>query len=211
MQTTHRLHRPSWRDPRLLVGILVVAVSVLGVFALLTAQDRTVSVYAADRQLSAGETLSSEDLRPVSVSLPGSVDQYLSVEEGVPEGLQLTRVVGEGELLPVAAAAESDPQGRQAVTVQAEHDLARAVEPGRLVDVWVTASSAVGEEPVDATQLVHAAEVADVRESSSAFAAQQAVTVELLVSPEELEELLSATGGGAAVSVLPTADEGAAP
>lgn len=201
-----RLRRPSWRDPRLIFGVLIMVLSVAGVILLLAAQDRTVAVYAADRPLSTGDQLTAEDLRSVSVHLSGAAEQYLSADEEVPEGLQLTRRVGQGELVPAAALADADPAGRQAVTVQAQHDLARAVQPGRMVDVWASAGSAVGEEAAEAAQLVTAAEVTDVREASSAFGAQNAVTVELLVSAEELAELLTAVGEGSAVSVLPAAD-----
>lgn len=206
-----RLRRPSWRDPRLILGVLIVLVSVAGVMALLTAQDRTVAVYAADRPLSTGDQLTAEDVHPIDVHIPGSAEQYLAADEDIPDGLQLTRRVGEGELLPAAALAEADPTGRQAVTVQPQHDLARAVEPGRSVDVWAAAGAGAGagvgagQEPQDAVQLVAAAEVTDVREASSAFGAQHAVTVELLVSADEVTELLTALGEGASVSVLPTA------
>lgn len=210
-KTAQRLRRPTWRDPRLLVGVVIVVLSVVGVFALLAAQDRTVAVYAADRSLSTGDHLVSEDLRTVYVHLPESADQYVSAEEGLPEGLQLTRLVGEGEILPAAALTEVISDGLQAITVRAEHDLARAVQPGRMVDVWAAAGSAIGEEAADADQLVTAAEVTDIRESSSTFAAQDAVTVELLVSSEELEDLLTALGEDAAISVLPSAVEEGGP
>lgn len=187
-----------------------MVLSVAGVLLLLLAQDRTVAVYAAGRPLSTGDQLTAEDLRSVKVHLPGAAEHYLTADEAVPEGMQLTRRVGLGELLPAAALADADPAGRQAVTVQAQHDLARAVQPGRLVDVWAAAGPTVGEEAAEAAQLVTAAEVTDVRESSSAFGAQNAVTVELLVSADELAELLTAMGEGSSVSVLPVADPAAA-
>lgn len=210
-QTAQRLRRPSWRDPRLLLGVLIVLLSVGGVVLLLAAQDRTVSVYAADRQLSTGDQLAEEDLRVVDVRLPGAGEQYLAADAQLPEELQLTRMVGAGELLPAGALAEADPHGRRAVTVTAQHDLARAVQPGRLVEVWAATNSSMTEEEPEAQRLVVAAEVTDVRESQSTFATAEAVTVELLVPDEELSELLTAIGEGATVSVLPTAADAGNP
>lgn len=206
-QPAQRLRRPTWRDPRLLLGVTIVVLSVLGVLALLAAQDRTVPVYAADRPLSTGDHLEREDLRTVQVHIPEAADRYVSAEEGLPEGLQLTRMVGQGEILPAAALTEVTPDGLQAVTVQAEHDLARAVQPGRLVDVWAAAGPALSEGASDAVQLITAAEVTDIRESSSTFGTDDSVSVELLVLSEEVTELLTAQGEGAAISVLPSAED----
>ena len=204
-QPAQRLRRPTWRDPRLLLGVLIVVLSVAGVLALLAAQDRTVPVYAADRPLSTGDHLELEDLRTVHVHIPEAADRYVAAAEGLPEGMQLTRMVGQGEILPAAALTEATVDGLQAVTVQAEHDLARAVQPGRLVDVWAAEGSGYSDEAADAVQLVSAGEVTDIRQSSSTFSAQDSVTVELLVSSEELTELLTALGEGAIISVLPSA------
>jgi len=210
-RSAQRLRRPTWRDPRLILGVLIVVLSVAGVLGLLTAQDRTVPVYAADRQLSTGDHLQPEDLRTVHVYIPEAAERYVSAEDDLPEGLQLTRMVGQGEMLPADAVTDVTSTGLQAVTVQAEHDLARAVQPGRLVDVWAASGPTASDEAPDATQLVAAAEVTDVRESSSTFAAAESVTVELLVASEELSELLTAQGEGAVISVLPSAAQAGAP
>ncbi len=202
-----RLRRPSWRDPRLLVGLLIVLLSAAGVMGLLVSQDRTVAVYAAERPLSTGDQLSTEDLRTVRVRIPDAAQHYLSGEQEVPEGMRLTRRVEAGELLPASALAEEDPSGRQAVTVQVDHDLARAVQPGRLVDVWAVTPAASAEQEPDVALLAAGAEVTDIRESSSAFGTSGWVTVEMLVTAEELTDLLAATGSGAVVSVVPAGED----
>ncbi|WP_150460752.1 SAF domain-containing protein [Nesterenkonia ebinurensis] len=201
--TAARLRRPSWRDPRLLAGALLILASVVGTVLLVTAQDRTAPVYAADRGLSTGTSLSQEDLRIVHVRLDESAAAYLSAEAELPENAHLIRAVGEGELLPAAALAERDPHQRQPVTVEIQHELARAVEPGRLVDVWAAGGFSGPEAQGEVTLLAASAEVADIREPNSGFGASGALTVELLVDPEELTGLLTALGGGDSITVLP--------
>ncbi|WP_022871871.1 SAF domain-containing protein [Nesterenkonia alba] len=200
-----RLRRPSWRDPRLLAGVLLVLVSVTGTVALVASQDQTTPVYTAARSLTPGEQITPEDLTVTQVRIDDAVDTYLSPESSLPERAQVVTRIEEGELLPVRAVAEADPAGRQAITVEIHHELARAVSPGSAVDVW--AAHAPGpEEDAEVDRLVLAAEVADVRESESAFGAHSARTVELLVDPEEVSGLLSATGTGAELSVLPAGE-----
>lgn len=197
-----RLRRPSWRDPRLLGGILIVLLSTAAVVALVMSQDRTTAVYAAERQLSTGDQLSDDDVRVVHVQLDDLADHYLSAADPLPaEGL-LLRAVLEGELIPRTALGESDPEGRQPVTVNVEQELARAVQVGRRVDVWAaTAESPTDEAAVE--RLVTDAEVIDIRETASAFGSQSAVTVELLIEVPELPDLLAAEGSAAVLSVLP--------
>lgn len=199
-QPSHRLRRPSWRDPRLITGVLLILASVAGVATLVAAQNTTHAVYAADRTLSTGDQLTEEDLRVVQVNIDDAVGHYLSADSELPENTQLLRLVSKGELIPAAALGEGDPEGRQAVTVAIDHELARGVQPGREVDVW---STAPGEDAAEVDLLAAAAEVAEIREPDSGFAATSTVTVELLVDPEEITEILAASGTGSAITVLP--------
>lgn len=207
--TAERLRRPSWRDPRLILGVLIVLVSVAGVVALVSSQDRTTPVYAADGALTIGDALDAENLRVVDVRIEDLSEHYLNAEEELPAGMQLVSVVEEGELVPARAVAQSDPQGRQAVTLEVDHALARGVAPGRQVDIWA-ASAPSPAESVDAEveQLAGSAEVSDIDETTSTFGAQSAVSLELLVDPEELAELLAARSSGAVLSVVPAGAEG---
>ncbi|MDS2171206.1 hypothetical protein Q7C18_00650 [Nesterenkonia sp. CL21] len=208
-EAADRLRRPSWKDPRLIVGVLLVVVSMAGVVALVGSQDRTAPVYAADRTISVGEPVSAEDLRVVDVRLDDVSGQYLSADREPPADLQFVSVVEEGELVPARAVDAVDPLGRQAVTLEIEDTLARAVEPGRAVDLWTTTPGAIGEDAgARVDQVVAGAEVSAVTESSSTFGAQSAVTVELLVAPDDLPEVLAARSSAAALSLVPA---GAAP
>lgn len=197
-----RLRGPTWRNPRLLFGVLLVVASVVSVVVLVTAQDRTVPVYAADRALSTGTAVSTDDLRVINVQLDAVAEHYVSAEDDVPPDAQLGRPVAEGELLPVSALVAGGTEGRQAVTVDVEHSLSGSVETGRLVDVWSASGFSSTEEQGSVALIASAAEVADIWESQSAFGVSGGVTIELLVSPEELPDLLTAQSRGDSVTVL---------
>ena len=81
-----RLRRPTWRDPRLAFGVLLVAGSVaLGTWAVADA-GRTVAVYAAATTLTPGDAISPQDLVAVDVRLE-DVDLYYPVVADPPQGL----------------------------------------------------------------------------------------------------------------------------
>ena len=76
-------------DPRLLIGVLLVIASAAGVFAIVTASDRSVSVFAARETLLPGERLTSEDLVRTAVRDDDTASLYL---DEVPEdGLVVVR------------------------------------------------------------------------------------------------------------------------
>lgn len=198
-----RLKRPSWKDPRLLVGIVIVLASVAGVVALVSAQDRTTPVYAAAHTLSVGESVDEEDLRVVNVQIDEVRDDYLLADEELPAEQQFVSVVEEGELVPRRSVDDADPQGRQALTLMVEHPLAQAVETGRQVDVWAATPGRMAGDEATVEQLTAGAEVSEISESSSTFGAQSALEVEVLVDPEQVPAILAAGSSQAVVSVLP--------
>ncbi len=100
-----RAPTPGWRDPRLWVGLLIVAVSVVAGARLLGAADDTVAVWAVADDLGAGDTLVADDLVATRVRFAEAdrLGDYFTVDDELPADLELTRGVGAGELLPRAA------------------------------------------------------------------------------------------------------------
>jgi hypothetical protein len=150
-----RARRPSWRDPRLAVGLALVCLSVLGGARVLDRADDTVPVLAAATPLAEGMPVTAGDLVTVNVRFGSAAeaDRYLSGSADLADGSVLLRPVGPGELVPRAALGSSE--GVSAL------ELPLAVDPGRVpagvrvgsvVDVWVAGGvdGAAHEEPGDA-------------------------------------------------------------
>lgn len=75
--TAKRLQKPSWRDTRLLLGILLVLLATtLGAKVIASADDR-VPMYAAAQPLKPGDALSVDNLKRVDVQLGDGVEAYL--------------------------------------------------------------------------------------------------------------------------------------
>lgn len=140
-QPAQRFRPPGWRDPRLIVGLVLVAVCVLAGARLMAGADDTEPVWALRRDLSAGAAVTTGDLRTVQVRLPGeSRDRYYRGDRA-PETGRLTRDLRAGELLARSALAGADAEDLVEVPVSvAGEDLPRSVRAGSTVDVWVTAS-----------------------------------------------------------------------
>jgi hypothetical protein len=134
--TARRLQPPRWRDPRLVVGVLLVLLSVaLGSLVVAHADDR-VPVYAARIALVPGRPVSADDLRRVDVQLGAQQDRYLGV--GVePSDRFVLRPVEAGELVPAAAVGGRDDVGVQPLTLGVDAGSAASLRVGSRVDVYV--------------------------------------------------------------------------
>jgi hypothetical protein len=145
-----RAGRPGWRDPRLWIGVALVAASVLVGARLLGGADRTIEVWAASGDLAAGQPVSQDDLvaRRVDFAEDVDADRYLQVSDDLPDAATLARAVGAGELVPSAAFGRAGA-GLLEVPIWA---LAEAIAPnvvaGSVVDVWVTPADHVGDAAV---------------------------------------------------------------
>ncbi|GIG39668.1 hypothetical protein [Cellulomonas phragmiteti] len=207
--TAARLRRPGWRDPRLLVGLALIAASVaLGSWAVTTAQ-RTVPVYVARDVLVPGAALSTATLVVADVRLADHVDGYLRADEPLPEASVLLRTVGAGELVPAAAVGSAADLDVRAVPVTLSGPAPGGLVAGSRVDLWFTPAaptSALAQEPAGDTtprELAAALTVAELSSSDGAFASGGARTVHVLVPVEDLPTVLGALAGGGTVDVVP--------
>jgi hypothetical protein len=139
-----------WKDPRLVVGVALVAVSALLGAVLLGGGQATSAVWAARTALAEGQPVSAEDLvrREVRFADPADRDRYLSAEQPLPGSGVLVRDVGAGELLPAAAlGTERAPELVEVPLAVPADAVPATLRAGSLVDVWVTPDPSL--EPVD--------------------------------------------------------------
>lgn len=144
--------RAGWRDPRLWIGVLVVAVSVVAGARLVAAADQSVRVWSVARDLGAGETVQPDDLVATRVRFAdgGTGSGYFTVDDRLPADLRLTRAVSAGELLPRGAVGATAPADTLEVPVAVDADqVPPSVTAGSVVDVYLLgAKGATGQGPV---------------------------------------------------------------
>jgi hypothetical protein len=135
-----RAKPPGWRDPRLWVGVAIVAASVVAGSRIVGAADDSVTVWAAARDLAPGDTVAADDLAPVRVSFDeaADLDRYLPTGDELPAELHLVRGLGEGELVPAAALGSAEDTGTVVLSLAfPPEQVPSGVAAGSHVDVWV--------------------------------------------------------------------------
>jgi hypothetical protein len=136
-----------WRDPRLVVGVALVALCALLGARVFAGADDTVGVWVARHDLAAGQPVRAGDVerREVGFADATDADRYVSARQPWPDGARVGRPVGAGELLPRAALETAEPQALTQVPLSVGTDAVPAtVRAGSVVDVWVTPDPGAG-------------------------------------------------------------------
>lgn len=204
-----RLRRPSWRDPRLLVGLLLVLLSTALGGWVVSRADRTVPVFAAQHPLVPGQPVTADDVRRVDVLLGDGSAAYLSAAQDLPADLHALRSVGEGELIPSAALGSRDQVESQVVAVQVDTTSASMLQVGSIVDVFVnrpTGAASVGGRPAygGPEQLLDGAVVAALPDTSSVLGGVVSQRpVQLVVPVDKVRTLIADIDLGARITLVP--------
>ena len=135
--TASRVRAPSWRDSRLLVGLLLVLVStVLGSVVVARADDR-VPVYAAKGELAPGQRLTEADVVRVDVLLGDGAAGYLRADRPLAVDTWSLRALRPGELIPASGVGSAAAVHVQQVALLVDATSAAAISAGSVVDVYV--------------------------------------------------------------------------
>lgn len=218
-----RLRAPSWRDPRLVVGLLLVLASVLVGARVVSAADSTVPVWVAARTLVPGQEITAADVRAVRVHLEGGAGGYLSAREEPPQGAVALRQVTSGDLVPRSAVGSASALTTRPVGLPVTGPLPSGLVAGALVDVWVTpaparpgapalaapastsaaASGAGGAQDASGPhQLATGAVVQEVVTEGGSFATGRGGLVQVELPPAQLQQALQALAAEATVSLV---------
>lgn len=205
-----RLRRPGWRDPRLLIGIVAIAGSVaVGSWAV-TAGAETSGVYAAGATLVPGQALDAGDLRIVQVRWEAGSDRYLAADAGLPDGLVATRLVEEGELVPIGAVGPADRVDARSVPIRVDGGLSRGLRVGSTVDLWHVPEGSAGQgdtgEPGTPRLVAAGLVVTELDDSSGPLSVASSASLHVLVPAPEIPEVLGALAGPGQTRVVSAVD-----
>jgi len=214
----------STPDLRLVLGVLLVVGSVAGVYGIVAAADRRVTVYAAASALTPGERIDAGDLVQRSVALDGAETLYLAAGRMPSGGLVVTHPVAKGELLPASSVGSSSGVRSTSLVLQLATRVSGAVVPGATIDIWATADpdeaaarsaasggastdladAAAAGDPTAPTVIVPGAIVVRVLDDSGGFSvASSGSSIEVLVPRTRVARLLQAIAAKAALAVVP--------
>lgn len=158
---------------RLVVGITLILVSVLGVVAVVQGAQRTEGVYVAARNLPAGTVLTPKDLQVIGVRLATARQGYL--EAGASVSGTTDRPIARGELIPRSAIRIGAVSATRLVTLPVEQFHAPSgLTVGDVVDVYATPTDAMAN--ANATVIAQSVVVRQVDTDGGRFGSASGAT-----------------------------------
>lgn len=205
--TAVRLHRPSWRDNRLIVGVLLVLLSMTVGAKAIAAADDTVPMYAAVASLVPGQPVTQSDVKLVEVQLGLEVRRYVAADHDIAPGTFALRDVRPGELLPTSALGTRTAIDLKPVSVPVDGGSAAQLSAGSVVDVWVNAKDpgSTAEKYGKPVKTLQAAPVARTPDTTGGGlgAARGTTAVQVMVPESAVEALIAAIDQGAKITLVP--------
>src|SRR5699024_7063567 len=92
-----RIRPPGWQDPRLIIGIIVVALCTAGVVTLVHSVDSRQGYWVASGDIVPGTKVNTHDFHVVQASLAESAEKYWVAEDELPEEFFVSTTVRQGE------------------------------------------------------------------------------------------------------------------
>lgn len=206
-QNVSRFKKPGLRDPRLIVGLLIIVLSVLATVGIIRATNETEPYYAASKDLGIGDRLSTENTKIVQVKLGDVAPQYLSAQQDLAEGLVVTRPMKAGELLTPQAVTSKVSNGRRLVTLLLDQYAVSGFTAGDKVDIWVSRKEEGKNNFTDPEPIVQGAEIHSVKPQESIIGGTGHAAVEVWVESDSLGQVLGASNNGSVINLVPSAYE----
>lgn len=193
--------RAYWGDIRFLIGIVLVILSIAGVWLIVSSARQTTPVLQADRTIAQGEVLVSDDFRVVEVGLGGVLESYLAPQDLHP-GMVAARTLADGELLAVTATADAESSRTTSIVVESSVGIPESVSVGTQVELWFAPPVSDGDG-FDAPRILAADVVVASIPEVDGMLAQRRAALELVIDRADVADVLAAITSGAALSVVP--------
>jgi len=196
-----RPRKAFWGDVRFLIGIVLVVLSIAGVWLIVSSAGRTTPVLQANRTIVQGEALVSADFQVVEVGLGALTEDYLAPQDLEP-GLIAARTLTEGEIVPTTALADADAGRTTTIVVESSTGIPAEVAAGTVVELWQAPPLEDGRS-FDAPRILVADVIVSTVVEPEGMLSSGTTTVELVIDRADVADVLAAITGGAALSVVP--------
>ena len=200
-----RLKRPSWRDPRLVFGVLIVLGSLLLGTWVVGKADDTVGVYTAAEVIMPGQLITASDVTVEQVNLARVSENYVLASQPWPDAVVAQHTISKGDLIPRGAFATTRSAELRPVAVGVIPAVAHGLAKGDQVELWYIPAQSrnmLQEEDLTPQLLAAPATVSDISTTGGGLIGGGQVTVHLLVPTQSVPEILSAQASNGELTVV---------
>jgi len=204
--TAARLRTPSWRDTRLVVGVVLVLLSMAIGSKVIAAAGDTVPMYAAAASLVPGQPVTQREVKRVDVQLGAERGSYVAADHDIGPDTFALREVRPGELVPRSALGQRAEVNLKPVSVPVDSGGAAQLDAGSIVDVWVNAKdpSSPTERYGKPIKTLEVAPVVRRPDPGGGLGSVSGTTaVQIMVPEVSVQALIAAIDQGAKITLVP--------
>jgi hypothetical protein len=183
----------------LILGMLLISISMLGVWWVIDANNTTEEFLVAAKPAASGSIITESSFRIARMNLGESSRLYLKPGDLEP-GNYLLNTMAVGQLVALGSVASAIIDARQPVVISSTMPLPQGVGVGDFVDIWVSESQEGGVFAAPMT-LVLDAEIVDIAQATGVMAEQQP-QIQVLVPVESVSPILDAVASKDALSMI---------
>lgn len=199
-----RLQKPTIKDPRLIIGVLLIIFSMTAVGLVLKAGNKTETYLVAKNDISVGQKLSADDVVPVEAKMEDTQKSvYFTNLEDI-SGQYATAYIKAGKFLGTTDLENPSSDSRRKVTVVLESNAAAALNNGDRVDIWVARPKENSQEFESPQTIMVGAEVSGKTSDESLIGGTGKTAVTVLVLDDALPQLLEAVNNESKINLIPT-------
>jgi len=198
-----RLRRPTWKDPRLAGGLVLIGAAVaLGTWAVNAAAD-TEQIYVLAQDVAPGTDLNADGVLTLVDSHPGTA-AYVTAGD-LPADAVATRSLQAGELLPSGAVGAAGDVDLRSVVLDVASGLPTGTGAGDVVDLWALPTAPIAGQEAGAAEVVaRGLTISSVGEAGASIIGGTSVQVEVLVPQDAVADVLTAVGANGPLVLVPT-------
>lgn len=189
----------------MITGALLILVSMLATYALISNAKHEDEYYVATRALVPGQPVTENDVRPVAAHLGTQGERYLITTEDLAGGFTTTSVVREGQFIALDDLTPVAEIQRRTIGLPVDRSATHGITRGDFIEVWhlpstrISGFSEVSAEPqLIATNVI----VSDITDNGGGLLSVSSTTVYVDVNAEDIVALLTALGADGDFALL---------
>lgn len=202
-RSTIRVARPraTWRDPRFIIGIVLVVFSIVGVGYVVDMARSGTEVYAVTTDIAPGEPLTLENMAVVEAR-PGA-DVYLAADEDI-TGLFARHALRQGELVARSAVTTTEDHAMRTFVINVDEGLPEGVRPGEDVELWFVEDARVGSTGLkEAQKVAEQVSVVRVISETGGIGVAAGTRLEIRTDADSMGQLLKYTQANGKLVAVP--------
>lgn len=207
-----RLKKPTIRDWRFILGVLLVLISITGVQLYVQMNNHKTEYYTARSEIRLGEKITEDKLARVEVNIDAAQDKYFTGNDlTLSKGKIATQRIPEGNLISKEAVGTETLPGRRLATISIDRTAASTLKAGERVDVWTSGPrnqdsktrESAREDKSGAHALVQNAEIVSIVVDERVLGANGKATVQLWVAEESIAAIVQESNSDSKLSLIP--------